>query len=235
MPSTVELVNYLKIQAEGWNRTGQKGLLEVLDQAEDILYKQELDQTIAYRTDGSLPYISTTSETYDYTLNQATTGLSDDIWRVGNVLVKPPFSNQLLAAIRVEYGITPNLRQPVKAMEYNGVEYFRYFQISTTDALRNGHPTLRFKANPGSTTKDFYLLCFKKRQSFTSENIASSLPEQLHIPVLLPAAMKLVEGYQNGNILEAIEFIEKKFKPLVCKEMSKGEQGVEHSITRFEE
>ena len=161
MPSTSELIDYLEIQAEGWNRTGKKGLLEVLNQAQDILYKQEMSQTIAYRSDGTFPYIATTDETYEYTLNQATTGLSVDIWKVDQVLVKPPYSNNLMATIRVEYGLTPNLRQPVKPMEFNGIEYFRFFQVSTENAKRGGHPLLRFTTNPGGSTQDFYLLSYK--------------------------------------------------------------------------
>jgi hypothetical protein len=235
MPSTTELINYLKIQADGWNRNGEKGLLEVLNQAQDLLYLQDMAQTIAYRSDGDLPYISTTDGTYEYTLNQATTGLSDDIWRVGSVLVKPPFSNQLLAAIRVEYGITPNLRQPVQQMEFNGVEYYKFYQVKTKDALRSGHPSLKFTTNVGSTTQEFYILAYKKPQKLISEQIRPSIPEHLHISCLLPAAMKLVEGYQNGNFIEALQYIDKEIKPMVQSEMNDGEQGEEHSITRFEE
>lgn len=235
MPSTKEIINYMKIQAEGWNRGGQKGLLEVLDQAQDILYKQEMAQTIAYRSDGDLPYIATSDNVHEYTLNQATTGLDKDIWRVGGVLVKPPFSNQLLSAIRVEYSITPNLRQPVQPMEFNGVEFFRFYQITSEDATKNGYPKLRITINPGATTNDFYLLCYKKPTSLTSETIRLSLPEQLHITCLMPAAMKLVEGYQNGRFIEALEVIERRYKPMVQAEMNKGEQGESHSVTRFEE
>jgi hypothetical protein len=235
MPSTKELINYMKIQAEGWNRNGEKGLLEVLNQAQDILYHQDMSQTIAYRSDGELPYIATQDNVFEYTLNQATTGLSSDIWRCDSVLVKPPFTNQLLAAIRVEYGITPNLRQPLQQIEFNGVEYFRFHQIATEDSLRSGHPKLRFTSNPGVTTKDFYLLCYKKATPLISEQIRSSIPEHLHITVLLPAAMKLVEGYQNGNVIEALESIHRIFKPQMQAEMNSGDQGESHSITRYEE
>ena len=215
MPSTTEMINYLKIQAPGWNRTGEKGLLEVLNQAQDILYKQDTHQNYAIRSDGDLPYITTTSETYQYTLNQATTGLSDDVWRVEKVLVKPPFSNAVLAAVRVEYGISPNLIQPIQQMTFNGVEYFVFHEVKTKDAVYNGYPTLTFTTNPGDTTTDFYLLLLLKPTKLTAETIQSSLPEQIHWTCLVPTALKLVEAYQNGNIVEALQFIEKEYKPKV--------------------
>jgi len=55
MPSTTLLLNRMKQQAEGWNRLGEKGLLGVLNEAQDILYMQDMAQAIAYRSDGSLP------------------------------------------------------------------------------------------------------------------------------------------------------------------------------------
>ena len=223
------------MQAEGWNRTGEKGLLEMLNLTQEILYNTESHQSIAIRTDGDLPYIATSASTYQYTLNQSTTGLSDDIWRVGQVLVKPPFSNQLLAAIRVEYGITPNLRQPIQQMEWNGVEYFRFFQIKMKDARRGGHPLLTFTLDPGDTTQDFYLIAYKKAEELVSENIRLTIPEHLHITHVLPAAMKLVEGFQNGNMIEALAFIKKEYGPEIQEELNQGDQGETHSITRFEE
>ena len=235
MPSTRELLNYLELQSEGWNRLGEKGSLEVLNQAQDLLYSQPMSQTIAYKTDGKLPTISTTENTNQYTLTQAVTGLTFDIWRVEMILLEPPYSNELLATLGVEYQQNPVIRQPVMRREFNGIEYFRFHQISMSDSLRSSHPILTFTIDPGTTTNEYTLLAHKKAIKLTSEQIRSSLPEQLHISALLPAAMKLIEGYQNGNIIEALQFIEKEFKPMVQAEMNEGDQGETNSVVRYEE
>lgn len=235
MPSTTELINYLKLQAEGWNRTGEKGLLEVLNQAQDMLFLQDNAQEIAYRSDGDLPYITTTSETYEYTLTQAVTGLSDDIWRVDNVLVKASFPNDLPYDIVDEYGLAPLERRPVQRVEYNGIEYFRFYQIQCIDAKKGSDPLLRFTTNPGDTTTTFFLVAYKKPTKLLSEAIQPSLPEHLHFSCLLPTALKLVEGYQNGTIIESMDFIERVYKPKVQSELNEGDQGFSGSVTRYEE
>ena len=232
MPSTVQNINTMKIGAPGWTRVD---LLNYLDLVEDMLYRQELEQTTAYLTTGKLPQLTTTAGTYDYTLNQATTGLSDDIWRVAAVLVEPQYSNEFLAAISEDYGISQNIRHPTHSITLNGRIYFKFSQVSTTDSVRGGHPKLRFKMDPGATTTDFNLLCYLKRTEMTAETIESSLPEELHLSALIPAAMKYVEGLQNGNIIEALQMIENIYKPMVRKHMDLGEQGIDNSIVRIEE
>ena len=235
MPSTREIVDVLKFNAKDWNRTGDKSLLQILNEAHRILLSQEMSQRISYMTDGDLPNVATTSGTYDYTLNQATTGLSEDIWRVGSVLVKPPFSNQLLTAIRVEYSITPNLRQPVQPWEWNGVEYFKFFQVHCNDALVSGHPSLKFTIDPGTTTTDYYLLAYKKPTEILAETTETEIPEHLHHTILIPAALKLLEAYQTGNWMEYGALMNEEFKPKFQAEMNEGEQGESHSVIRYEE
>ncbi len=234
MPSTREIVDILKYNAKDWNRTGAKSLIQIVNEVHRSLLSQEMSQRISYRTDGKLPYIATTDSTYNYTLTQAVTGLSEDIWRVSNVLVKPPFSNALLSAIRVEYGITPNLRQPVNIIEWNGVEYYRFHQVHVNDALISGNPILKFTTNPGTTTTDFYLIAYKKPAEITAETTETEIPEHLHTETLIPAALKYLEAQQNGNWLEYHSSLV-GFKKVLQSNMNDGEQGEYHSITRLEE
>lgn len=227
MSSINELVNYLRLQAPGWNITGAKGCLEILNQVQDMLYLQDTFQTIAFMPDGSLPVLTTNDDDRDYTLNKATTGLSDDIWRCDLVLTRVPFQR--------DYGLNHEQRVYINTRVFNGIEYYKYYHVSTVDARRDGHPELLFSTNPGATTDKFYLLCYKKPTPITSVKIQSALPEQMHINVFLPAALKLLEGYQNGNIIEAIAFIEDEFKPKAQEILNKGEQGQFSTITRHEE
>jgi hypothetical protein len=235
MPSTTQLVDIMEMSAPGWNREGEKGLIEILDSAQNILSLQESAQTQAYRSDGELPYIATTKGTYSYTLNQATTGLSVDIWRVASVLVTGPFSSQLLDALQFDYDLKPNIQQPIEKTMYNGEEYFQFHQVTVKDAKRGSYPILKFTINPNTTTNDFKLLCYEKPTSITSEAIQPTIPENFHYNTLLPTAMKLLEAYQTNNWIEAMQMINEEYKPLFVEGMNESEQGEVHSVTRYEE
>lgn len=229
MASTSELIDYMSYQAPGWNRIGaNKSLIEVLNQAQDILYKQNSAQTVARLADGTLPKLDTVAGTAKYTLNQSATGLTVDIWRCESVLTR--------TQLPIEYGLI-GLEQArvVDVVRYSGLEYYNYFYCTLRDALRNGHPELTFVIDPGTTTDSFYLLCHEKPIPLTSESIQVALPEQLHIPVLLPAAQKLLEGHQNGNYIEAVQYVYEKFRPMAMSEMNEGEQGRLNTVTRHEE
>jgi len=235
MPSTTEAIDIMERSAPGWNREGEKGLLAIYDQAQSILMLQENAQFQAYRSDGKLPYITTTDEGYEYTLNQATTGLSVDIWRCAAILVQTPFSNQLFTILQNDYNSQPALQQPTRPLLFNGKEYFAFHQINCIDAVRDSHPILRFNENPGATTTDFYLLCYKKPTPITSENIEASMPEHLILELLIPCAMKLLEAYQTHNWIEAVRMIRQEFKPQIQEELNMGAQGDTNTITRYEE
>ncbi len=235
MPSTREIVDILKYNAKDWNRTGEKSLIQILNRVHKALLSQEMSQRISYRTDGSLPYFATSDSTYNYTLNQATTGLSEDIWRVSNVLIKAPFSSQLLASISAEYNTTPALRQPVQPFEWNGIEFFRFYQVHVNDALINGYPTLKFTMNPGATTKEFYIMAYKKATEILAETTETEIPEHLHDEILIPATLKLLEAEQNGNWIEYNQMMVNEFKPALQSSLNDAEQGEFNSVIRYEE
>lgn len=234
MPSTVELINKMEMNADGWNRVGEKGLLSILNEAQNILLRQECAQRQIVRSDGKLPYIATTDETYQYSLSQAVTGLSVDIWRVAQVMVRAPFSANLQSITSIDYGIRPENRQPIQSLEFNGIEYFRFHQVATKDALYGGDPTIYFTTNPGDSTEDFYLLCYQDPVQMTSESINPEVPEQYHYTILLPTALKLLEAHQNGNWVEALGMIEEQFKPKMQAELNESDQGEWTSIARIE-
>lgn len=228
MSTTRQLINYLKLQAEGWNRAGEKGLLEILNEAQNMLMMQGNQQSIAYRTDQDLPYIATTDGVYEYTLNQATTGLTKDIWRVDGIFVKPNFF------FDYDYSNFPNYRYPTKLYLFNGIEYLKWYEIASVDALDNDVPRLRFRVNPKTTTQSFYILAYYKPTQLTSETIPLTLPSYLHMSCLLPTALKLIEGIQNGNVEESMQIIEKRYMPMVQSKLNEGEQGVSFSTERYE-
>lgn len=237
MPSTVQLINKMEMNADGWNRTGEKGLLGILNEAQNILLRQECAQRQVNRNDGDLPYIATTDGTYKYELSQANLDLVTEeinIWRVAGVFVRPPFSQNLRSIIALDYGVEPDMRQPIQPMEFNGIEYFRFHQVKYKDAVYGGNPWLTFTTNPGDSTQDYYLLCYEDPTQIISESINPEIPEQYHYTILLPTALKLLEAHQNGNWIEALGMIEEEFKPKMLSALNEGEQGEWTSIIRNE-
>ena len=81
----------------------------------------------------------------------------------------------------------------------------------------------------------YFLLGYKKAKKLTSEAIELTLPEDLHIDVLLPAAGKILEAYQNGNIIEALKIVKEEYAPQAQAFLNGGDQGVFHKVTRYEE
>ena len=235
MPSTTELLNLLELSSPNWNREGERSLINMLNQAQDLLMLQEMDQTQAYRSDGSLPYIATDGSTTQYTLNQATTGLSVDIWRVSAVLLKTSAIGDVSDLYTSNYEYVSGYKRPTQPYYYNGIEYFRFLQVATVDAKRGGHPTLKFTLVPSSSTSDLRLICYEKPTQIQIETTQPTVPESLHLSHLLPTAMKLIEAYSTGNWLESMQYINKEFMRDFQEQMCGGEQGDEHSITRIEE
>ena len=225
------------MNAEGWNRLGEKGLIGILNDAQNLLLRQEAAQRIVYRNDGYIPYIPTQDEVYKYELTKAALDLTTEdinIWRVAQVLVRPPFSSQLMSIISVDYGIKSELRQHIQPMEFNGIEYFRFHQAKCTDALYGGNPWITFPTNPGVTVNDFYLLCYADPAQIISEAINPEIPEQYHYTIFLPTALALLEAHQNGNWAESMAKID-VLKKNMLSELNEGDQGEVYTITRIED
>jgi hypothetical protein len=230
--TTKELINYLKLNAEGWNRDGERGLLPILNEAQNILMMQEAAGLVAYTESGDLPVIETSQGTRRYSVNQSLTGLSYDVWRVADILIKTSSSADRNFT---EYGgsVYEAYTPPTQIMVFNGVEYVRFHQIAYTDAVESGYPELIFRKDPGDTTESYYLLSFKKPTQLVSELIPLSMPSHLHMTLLFPVAMKLVEAHQNNNWIEAFNFIE-EFKKRAVHQLSNGSQGEDYTTTRWE-
>lgn len=234
MPTTKELVNYLELNAPGWNRVGEKGVLGVLNQAQNILMCQEAEEFVGYTSGGVLPAIATSDGVRQYTLNQAATGLSKDIWRVGMVLTKADSDASKLFTEYGGYSGVYDAQRPNQPYWISGIEYIKFYQVTVKDALEAGHPTLTFTMNPGASTDTFFIYAFERPDQLTAETIPLSIPQQFHMSHLLPTALKLLDAMQNGNWIEAMQMIEEKYKPEFLNEMNMGDHGSDHTVTRYE-
>ncbi len=234
MPTTTEIVNWVKQTAPGWNRVGELGILEVMNEVQNMLMQQESQQQIIY-VDDDFPLLVTQDEVYEYdidTTNVPTLPSGDAVWRVGMVLLKVPINEALRVVILGEYGLGPEVKGPIDKYRFNGKEYFRFQQVSSVDSNYSDKAKVRFSINPGDTTDDFYVLMYKGCTQLTSETVALSIPERLHIRIFMPAVVKFIEALQNNTWDKAVETMENVYMRRMASELNAGEQGISHSVQR---
>jgi hypothetical protein len=204
---TVEIVDELIERFKGWGTDGPHGVLRYLNQAHEILLAQESFQTAAFNlATGGLPVLRTNEGQFEYFADRS-------IWRVGGVLL--PYGS-----IR-DYGVIN--QAPQRTVSIGGREYYTVNGIRTFDWQSENQPArILFSFNPKG--REFFLRAWKKPKLITSVNIQHEVPPPLDVMYLIPAAAKLIEGVQNGTVIEARLAIEAEIKPKFWAAMNKGEQ-----------
>lgn len=183
------------------------------------MLRVESEQTVKYE-DGEFPSFETVAGIFEYEA-------APDVWRVEEVLMPYPLTIEYGIYYEQLYGQESNLVRPFEERNYGGRRYQRIQQMQTVDQLRSDPSTFEntkmiFRIDPGDYT--YYYRGYKKPVSLTSENIQLPLPEHLH-PYIYQATVILINGYQNGNIMEGMAVITEDIRPIIRKEMNEGEQG----------
>lgn len=211
----------LQREADGWNRTGDRGILPVLDDACNLLLRTESEQTVKYNTDtGEFPSFTSEAGIFEYEA-------ADDVWRIEEVLIPFPRTINYGIYSSPPYSGESNLVSPIEERNYGGKQYLRIQQMSVVDQLRsdpeNFTPAkMLFRVDPLVCT--YYYRGYKKPVTLSSENVQLPLPEHLH-PYIYQATVILINGYQNGNIMEGMAIITQELRPIIQKEQNEGEQG----------
>ena len=148
------------------------------------------------------------------------------------VLLKLPVNDALRAILIGEYGLGPKVEKPIDKFRFRGKEYFRFQQVNTFDATPTDNAKIVFSLDPGDTTTDFTVLMYEGAVQLTSEEVPLTLPERLHLRVLVPAVVEFINALQNNTWTKAIQIVEKKYMKEARNESMAGEQGVSHSAQR---
>jgi hypothetical protein len=152
------------------------------------------------------------------------------------VLLDQESAVSLLPILEYENNIYPNRRRPSEVFEFNGVEYFKLYQVAIKDGLASGvDPILRFTFDPGTTDSTYKLLCYERPTIIAAETTQVEIPEHLHYTTLIPACLKMLEAHQTGNWIEFDKMMKEEWKPRLISEMSQSDQGESYTITRREE
>jgi len=228
LPSTKQLVKWIQLNANGWNRIGTQGILPILNEAQNILLQNETAQNAAYdNATGLFPSFDTEKEKYEYDMPKT-------IWRVGQILLVSPVSSDLNLDLNPEYGMESNIQLETENVFYNGRKYVRFPFVSTRDRTHDDACKVRFFTDPGDTEGIFLYRGYQLPTQLTSENIQLQIPEKYHMSVVMPAVQSLIDAFETGTWIDATTYIEEKLRPKLIEEMNMGEQGISHYITRRE-
>ncbi|MCP3683505.1 MAG: hypothetical protein GY861_12530 [bacterium] len=218
----------IKSQANGYNRTTD--VVPIINEAHKMFMKHEQAQTtIIDPTTGRLPTLSTTLDQYEY---DAPVVNNQVPWSVGKVCLRfnRPFDYNRQSYV---YSELP-LINTYEYFEMGGNHYYPYQFAQQLDALVDEPCKITFTRNPGDTTNRFYLLMYKQPKEILSDRIQLQIPDRdgAHRMYFFPAVMKLIEAQNNGNYMEAVEYIETVLKPKVWKVMNSGQQGRRHKTRK---
>lgn len=222
MPSThtKQLVKWIQLNANGWNRTGSEGILPILDSVQTILLQNETAQNLIYdSTTGDFPSLTTKNEVYEYEM-------PSNVWRVSQILLTSPVPNDMDINLNPEYGLQSNINTALEKVFYNNREYQRFPFVRSTDQNPRERCKVWFSVNPTATSGQFLYRAYGMiSPRITSESVEMQISEKYDFTVTMPVINLVIQAFQTGNWDETIELIEKLYKPKLIKEMNMGEQG----------
>ena len=211
---TEELIDELVQRFNGWNRSGEHGVLRYISAAHEILMTAEAEQNLIFNeTTGVLPSLNTVAGTFRYIL-------TNDVWRVASILIKitdAPVATDYGALTRSSY---KNSRM-IGGILYAKVPYVRQWDYINSVKLAR----LMFTQDPGTHNDYYFRESYKRPTEILSESIQVDIPSPLDFDILIPAAAKLIEGVQSGNYDQARQYVKLQLKPELWKQLNSGVQG----------
>lgn len=218
------LARAVRGQAHGMSR--QQDLIPLLNTVVQILYKAETPQSLLIDpSTGRIPVLATTQGSFGPYLGPV------DTWRVANILVWSETYD------RSDYGWSgTDLSDRINEYDeiiINGNKYYRFNYIRTEDALEGALPQMWFTCDPGTTTNYYYVQAYKNHPAITSDRIQLQIPDAggAHQTIVVPGLIRLLQAQNNGDYMEAIEYIEQTLKPRLYAMMGKGAHGNRRQTT----
>lgn len=208
MATTNQLLTWIELQCHGWQREGRKGTRALLNEAHKLLLYDDLEQRLVIDDSiGDFPFLVTQDGVYQYDL---------------------PDNCSILKHLVVDYDETlEDYPWSYEDFRYKGQLYYRIMNITTREETSNANATVSFiGVNPGDTTETFRLVYYETPRNITSDSVQHDMPGSTDMEYLVPATIKLIEGLDHGNIIEARQYIKEVIKKEFRKTMDRGEQGV---------
>jgi len=219
------MITWVKLQAPGWNTDGEKGILPIMNEVYNIFRRIEAEQNVMV-TDGELPTLATEANKFQYLM-------PDNIWRVSKVGFAMPYYCGY---------VTKKQRQtPDEFFYFAGRKYLEFKHLRTFDKSLQKNARVEFTVNPGDTPVSdsepsnwFIYIGYKEAEpQLLSVNVEPDLPENLH-PYLVEGTLKVIEAMNNGNYVDAYQYIHNVLKAEVNAQLNLGEQGLSGHVERRE-
>ena len=215
MASTSQLLTWIEEQMHGWNREGSRGSRPLLNEAHRILLTGERKQFLVFdAATGNLPFLATTAGTFQYTL-------PDTIW-----LVK--------AIVQDRDEQTQQDPWRYEDLEVARNRYYRILNVDSRQSVFNiSAATVMFLGvDPGTHAQLYRYYAYRWPVNITSDTVQHEMPGTTDMDFLVPATIKLIEGIDHGNMIEAREYINKELKPNIGTSLDKGEHGIPNYVTK---
>jgi len=205
MATTSQLLTWIESVKHGWTREGVKGTRPLLNEAHKMLLYDEIEQRLVLE-DGDFPFLVTTDSVYQYNL---------------------PVACSVLTAVVVDAEETIDSDFHIEDYRNNGKHYYRILDVNSREATNDDAAILNFiGVNPGDTTELYRLVYYEAPINIASDVIQHQMPGSCDMEFLMPATIKLIEGIDHGNIIEARQYIYEVIKPQFKARMSRSDQGV---------
>lgn len=230
MPTTKQLVNWILPNAIGWTRDGVKGVLPLLNEAQNLLCQNESAQNVYYdAATGNLPALTTAAGTFEYSL-------PSNIWRCSQIVLKADIRYDYDRLYRRHYALDFRDYQPPEQVFYNGVPYIRYPYVRTVDRKSSAAPVkVRFfEDDPGTHTDWYRWIGYVMPTQIETESIQPTIAEKFHLSHLMRATLLLIKAFEFGDWENAMSVIRNELAPEIAAEDYRGEQGMSGFVDRRE-
>ncbi len=206
MASTSQLLTWIELECHGWQREGIRGTRALLNEAHKILLTKEAEYNIVFdETTGDFPVVSTVSGTFRYDL---------------------PTNCYILKYLLVDAG-TVMTDWSTEEVSFCGNDYLRILNIRSYPTRSSTPAYFLFTKDPGDTIDTYKELYYKIPRQILSDSIEHEMPGTTDVEILMPATMLLINSINDHEkMAEAYKYIEQYFKPLVHRELERGEQSI---------
>lgn len=216
MPTTKQVVEWIKLDANGWNVDGPRGILPVLNVVQNLMLEEQTSQHVLYDpTTGIFPTFNTQDGVFEYEIA--------NVWRITQVLIK--YEEAADYNLRTWYGDYAYDDPRQELVTWQKKRYMLVGDCRTIEATISDNARIIFSNDPGDTTGYFHYRGYARPTQITSVSIPLTVPEKYHLPYVVPAVIEFIKAWQVGGWSDAIKTVMKEFVLPVRKEMNEAAQG----------
>jgi len=216
VPTTKQIVEWVKLNANGWNVDGPRGILPILNVVQNLMLEEQVEQRVAYdESTGLFPTFDTIDGQFVYEI--------EDIWRITEVLIK--YEDSADYNLRTWYGDYSYDDTRQELITWQSKRYIAIKDCRTIEKTLEENAKIIFANNPGDTSGYFYYRGYAPPTQITSVSVQLSIPEKYHLTHVVPATTKFIEAFQAGGWEYAVKTIMKDYVLPVRLEMNRGHQG----------